>query len=219
MDFVCACVTPAQANDYFDDYFTVKIFDILGITERRKSNGDKSKGGLIFFRIRGKEERERGKNRKRKNRGGIRPSSCGNPAPSPSHGNYLSLPRYASVLPPFFFPRIVEFRTILLSLFLSNPSLSLVCAKAPLPNLFSRVENLTVVEGQFVLLWEPRRDRTIKPRIRNWIVITLDGLEEEILFFFFKKSGSISRFKGRDFFSPTICLNYEKMERKYLKEI
>lgn len=35
------CVTPAQANDYFDDYFTVKIFDILGITERRKSNGDK----------------------------------------------------------------------------------------------------------------------------------------------------------------------------------
>lgn len=167
------------------------------------------KGGLIFFRIRGKEERERGKNRKGKNRGGIRPSSCGNPAPSPSHGNYLSLPRYASVLPPFFFPRIVEFRTILLSLFLSNPSLSLVCAKAPLPNLFSRVENLTVVEGQFVLLWEPRRDRTIKPRIRNWIVITLDGLEEEILFFFFKKSGSISRFKGRDFFSPTICLNYE----------
>lgn len=212
------CVTPAQANDY-SPRFTVKIFDILGITERRKSNGDKSKGGLIFFRIRGKEERERERNRKGKNRGGIRPSSCGNPAPSPSHGNYLSLPRYASVLPPFFFPRIVEFRTILLSLFLSNPSLSLVCAKAPLPNLFSRVENLTVVEGQFVLLWEPRRDRTIKPRIRNWIVITLDGLEEEILFFFFKKSGSISRFKGRDFFSPTICLNYEKMERKYLKEI
>lgn len=165
-------------------------------------------------------EREESKGEKsRRNSAGIRPSSCGNPAPSPSHGNYLSLPRYASVLPPFFFPRIVEFRTILLSLFLSNPSLSLVCAKAPLPNLFSRVENLTVVEGQFVLLWEPRRDRTIKPRIRNWIVITLDGLEEEILFFFFKKSGSISRFKGRDFFSPTICLNYEKMERKYLKEI
>ena len=31
------------------------------------------KGGLIFFRIRGKEERERERNRKGKNRGGIRP--------------------------------------------------------------------------------------------------------------------------------------------------
>lgn len=157
------------------------------------------KGGLIFFRIRGKEERERERNRKGKNRGGIRPSSCGNPAPSPSHGNYLSLP---SVLPPFFFPRIVEFRTILLSLFLSNPSLSLVCAKAPLPNLFSRVENLTVVEGQFVLLWEPRRDRTIKPRIRNWIVITLDGLEEEILFFFSLKVARYQDLKEEIFSLP-----------------
>lgn len=179
------------------------------------------KGGLIFFRIRGKEERERERNRKGKNRGGIRPefglppvgilrhhppmgTTCRYPATPLSF--LLSSSRGSSNFA----------RSSSLSFFRTHPSRS--CApRHPCPT-FSR-EYLTVVEGQFVLLWEPRRDRTIKPRIRNWIVITLDGLEEEILFFFFKKSGSISRFKGRDFFSPTICLNYEKMERKYLKEI
>lgn len=222
MDFVCACVTPAQANDYFDDYFTVKIFDILGINwrEERVMVINDDKGGLIFFRIKGKEEREREESKgekSRRNSAFLLWESCA-----------ITLPWELPVATPlrlcpssFLLPadrRISHDPPLSLSL-LSNPSLSLVCAKAPLPNLFSRVENLMVVEGQFVLLWEPRRDRTIKPRIRNWIVITLDGLEEEILFFFFKKSGSISRFKGRDFFSPTICLNYEKMERKYLKEI
>lgn len=70
MDFVCACVTPAQANDYFDDYFTVKIFDILGINwrEERVMVINDDKGGLIFFRIKGKEEREREESKGEKSR-------------------------------------------------------------------------------------------------------------------------------------------------------
>lgn len=113
-------------------------------------------------------------------------------------------------LPPFF-PRIIEFRTIL-SL-LPDPPLS----KHPCPTFTPFLEKARCWwrVSSSCSRWEPWRsiERSLEPRMRDRVVISLDGLEEEIVSSkgVVRRDIKILKLKGkgeRDFFSPTVRLNY-----------
>lgn len=117
--------------------------------------------------------------------------------------------RHPSVLPPFF-PRIIEFRTIL-SL-LPSPSTP---AQPFLRTPFLEKARCWWRVSSSCSRWEPwpSIERSLEPRMRDRIVISLDGLEEEIVSSkgVVRRDIKILKLKGkgeRDFFSPTVRLNY-----------